>query len=154
MSSALSIVDVRKQIASFVINEVERRMVLVTGQAPRGYGEDRADFPTFHHFTPGMYAREIHMAAGSIVTSYVHRYEHPYVVSQGDCFVFTDTLRWQRIVAPYFGITKAGTRRLLVMSAYTIWTTFHATSTTEIEALEREIFITPDNPFLRTEGAA
>lgn len=137
-----------------IINEVERRMVEIVGAKPRGYGENADGFPTFHHFAPGLYCREIRMPAGSVVTSYIHRHEHPYVVSAGECYVLNAECKWDHIVAPYFGITKAGTRRLLVMVRPTVWTTFHVTDTTDIEAVEREVFITPDNPQLQAREEA
>ena len=142
----------RHAVMNATVNEVERRLMLV-GAKLRHYGDQNHDFPTKHHFVPGMYCREIFMPKGSIVTSYIHRHEHPYVVSQGDCWVFNDQLAWDRITAPYFGVTKAGTRRLLVMIEDTVWTTFHITNTTDIEAVEREVFILPDNPFYPKEAA-
>jgi hypothetical protein len=117
------------------------------GAKLRDYGEGYAGFPVTHHFVPGMYCRELFMPAGSVVTSYIHRFEHPYVVSQGECYVFNDECKWDHIAAPHFGVTKAGTRRFLVMVRDTIWTTFHITPTTDVEAVEREIFIRPDNPY-------
>jgi hypothetical protein len=141
MTPALA--NAKKQVAHLVINEVERRLMKMTDARPRDYGEQLDQFPVTHRFTPGLYCREIFMPAGSVVTSYIHRYEHPYVVSAGDCLVFTDECRWQRIVAPYFGITKPGTRRLLAIAKDTVWTTFHTTNTTGVEEVEREIFIAP-----------
>ena len=41
------------------------------------------DCPLVHRFTPGMYIREIFMPAGTMLTSMIHKTEHPYVVSQG-----------------------------------------------------------------------
>ena len=80
---------------------------------------------TTHMFTDGMYIREIFMPAGSLITSKVHKTEHPYIVSYGKVAVSIDGDDWDEITAPYTGITKPGTRRVLYIIEDCIWTTFH-----------------------------
>ena len=80
---------------------------------------------TTHMFTDGMYIREIFMPAGSLITSKVHKTEHPYIVSYGKVAVSIDGDDWNEITAPYTGITKPGTRRVLYILEDCIWTTFH-----------------------------
>ena len=80
---------------------------------------------TTHRFTDGMYIREIFMPAGSLITSKVHKTEHPYIVSYGKVAVSIDGDDWDEITAPYTGITKPGTRRVLYIIEDCIWTTFH-----------------------------
>jgi len=83
------------------------------------------NMPLVHRFTPGMYIREIFMPKGTIVVSRVHRTTHPFVVSKGECDVWCPDRGWQNIKAPYTGITRPGTQRLLLILEDTIWTTFH-----------------------------
>ena len=80
---------------------------------------------TTHKFTDGMYIREIFMPAGSLITSKIHKTEHPYIVSYGKVAVSIDSDEWHEITAPYTGITKPGTRRVLYILEDCIWTTFH-----------------------------
>ena len=80
---------------------------------------------TTHRFTDGMYIREIFMPAGSLITSKIHKTEHPYTVSYGKAAVSIDNGEWLEITAPYTGITKAGTRRVLYIIEDCIWTTYH-----------------------------
>ncbi len=80
---------------------------------------------TTHRFTDGMYIREIFMPAGSLITSKIHKTEHPYIVSYGKVAVSIDGDDWDEITAPYTGITKPGTRRVLYTLEDCIWTTFH-----------------------------
>lgn len=80
---------------------------------------------TTHKFTDGMYIREIFMPAGSLITSKIHKTEHPYIVSFGKAAVSIDGDDWNEITAPYTGITKPGTRRVLYILEDCIWTTFH-----------------------------
>ena len=46
---------------------------------------------TTHMFTDGMYIREIFMPAGSLITSKIHKTEHPYIVSYGKVAVSIDS---------------------------------------------------------------
>ena len=98
------------------IDELESVMI----QSP-----DIIDAPLAHKFTDGMYIREIFMPAGSLWTSKIHKTEHPYVVSHGKVAVSIDAQEWYEITAPYTGITKPGTRRVLYILEDCIWTTFH-----------------------------
>jgi len=80
---------------------------------------------TTHRFTDGMYIREIFMPAESLITSKIHKTEHPYIVSYGKVAVSIDGDEWNEITAPYTGITIPGTRRVLYIIEDCIWTTFH-----------------------------
>lgn len=83
------------------------------------------DFPLVHRFTDGMYIRQIFMPKDSLITSKIHNTEHPYTVSLGAAAVSIDGEDWDHIVAPYTGITKPGTRRILYILEDCIWTTYH-----------------------------
>lgn len=97
------------------------------------------ELPLVHRFTPGLYTREIHMPAGALIVSKIHRTEHQFIVSRGRLAVMTDLGEWEEIVAPYHGITRPGTRRVLYIIEDTVWTTFHATDKTDPESVERDI---------------
>lgn len=92
-----------------------------------------------HRFTPGLYIRQIFIPARTILTSRIHLTEHPFVISKGDISVWTKDTGTQRLRAPYSGITKPGTRRLLFAHDDTIWTTFHATDETDVATIENTI---------------
>jgi hypothetical protein len=109
---------------------------------------EAADCPVVHRFTPGLYVREITMPAGSIVASMVHKTEHPFVISKGSVQVVSETEGAVTYSAPYCGITKPGTRRVLHVLTETVWTTFHPTTETDIEKIAEEILIPHVNPLL------
>lgn len=92
-----------------------------------------------HRFTPGLYIRELTMPKGALFTSKIHKTEHPFIVSKGRCKVYTESAGVEEIVAPYFGITKAATRRVLLIEEETTWTTFHPTTLTDLKAIEEAI---------------
>lgn len=102
--------------------------------------------PLIHRFTPGLYAREIFMPAGTIITSKIHKTEHPFVILSGRVRVWTDEDGDVELVGPHVGITKPGTRRVLAILEDTRWITFHPSEETELVALERELIEPHDIP--------
>ena len=126
------------------IDKVE--LAIATGMA-------QVDCPIRHIFTPGMYGREILMPKGTVVVSKIHKTEHPYVVSKGIAHVFIEGVGWQRIQAPFTGITKPMTRRVLLIEEDCIWTTFHATTKTDVAEIEKDIIETRIDHFLKYDAA-
>lgn len=96
-------------------------------------------FEMVHRHTPGMYIRQITMPAGSLVLSHTHTTEHPFTISMGDISVAYRGIGATRYKAPYTGITKPGTRRLLYAHETTIWTTYHVTDETDIAKIEESL---------------
>tara|TARA_R100001163_G_C5066982_1_gene205748 strand:- start:513 stop:1034 length:522 start_codon:yes stop_codon:yes gene_type:complete len=94
--------------------------------------------PLKHTFADGLYIREIFMPKGQVVTTGIHKQEHPYFVLKGDVSVLTDQ-GIQRIKAPYQGITKPGTKRLIYTHEDTVWITVHATEKESIEEVLKDI---------------
>lgn len=110
---------------------------------------DVVECPLKHTFTPGLYIREIFMPKDSVITSKIHKTEHPFIVSKGVVSVSIDAGEWQLIEAPYSGITKPGTRRILWVHEDTIWTTIHANPDNENEnEIEERIIEKHENPLL------
>jgi len=80
---------------------------------------------TTDFFTDGMYVREMKIPAYNLVTSRIHKVEHPFVLSKGHVTVWVDGGPGVEIKAPYTGITKPGTRRVVYTHTNCVWTTFH-----------------------------
>ncbi len=135
-----------------LIDQVEERLLALGGQIQ--HTSDEPVYPLVHRFTPGLYIREITMPRGAVLTSRVHRTEHPYVVSKGCCMVFTEDRGWQRVEAPHTGITQPGTRRLLAIIRETVWTTFHVTDSTDVSEIESTILEPQRIPLLASGGPA
>ena len=140
---------IRDVAAMRLLDEVEKRILdRLGGERIDRAGDTSKDAPVFHHFTPGLYARELHMPKGMVITSQIHKTRHPFVVSKGSSFVYMGGSRWEKIEAPHFGITEPGTRRLLIIMEDTIWTTFHVTDKTDVYEIADDILIPYENPLL------
>lgn len=90
-----------------------------------------------HYLADGLYAREITIPAGTVLTGRVHKQEHINVLSKGEITVWTED-GMRRISAPYTFVSRPGTKRAGYAHAESVWTTIHAnpTAETDIQALE------------------
>lgn len=106
-----------------------------------------------HLFTPGIYTREITMYPGQRITSKIHKSEHQFIISQGLAVVY-DEEGSHILSAPYRAVTKAGTRRVLLIPEECeipcIWTTVHAIKDGEntVDRIEDRIIEKRSNPLL------
>lgn len=100
----------------------------------------QADFPTTHHFSDGIYAREIFIPKGSLLTGKMHATDHLNIISQGDISVLTEN-GIERIKAPATIMSKAGMKRVGYAHEDTVWTTIHGTRETDLYRLEAELII-------------
>jgi len=82
--------------------------------------------PVTHMFAKGMYIREIFLPAGALVTSKIHKTEHPFTISKGKVLISSGNNDWIERSAPFTGITEAGTRRVVAVIDDCTWTTYHA----------------------------
>lgn len=96
------------------------------------------DCPVVHHFAPGLYAREMTIPAGTILTGAVHKTEHLSIISAGRILVTTDD-GVKEICAPYTFVSKAGAKRAGVALETTVWTTLHVTEETDLDKLCLEL---------------
>lgn len=89
--------------------------------------------PLQHTFTPKLYTRTILMESGSLIVSKVHRTRHPFFIMFGVAWVQVNGGKWERLEAPYMGITEPGTRRILYIEKNCIWSTVHPTDVVPID---------------------
>ena len=106
------------------------------------------ELETFHHFAPGVYARELRVPAGSIITGQVHRTEHLNICAIGHLTVVNGEDK-RDIRGPYIFTSPPGTKRAAVVHEDTVWITIHATEETNIEKLE-SVLVTNDPEELKT----
>ena len=96
---------------------------------------EQIDLPVKHHFSQGVYAREIFIPKGTLVTGKIHKYQQLNILSQGDVSVVTEDgiIRAQ---APFTIVSPPGTKRLVYAHEDTVWTTIHGTDETDLVKIE------------------
>lgn len=95
--------------------------------------------PVRHHFAPGSYAREMFLPKGLVVVGKIHKHAHVNVISQGHVRVFTEQEGTLELRAPLTFISSPGTKRVVEVLEDTVWTTVHATESTDPDEIEREV---------------
>jgi hypothetical protein len=98
----------------------------------------QADCPVKHYFAPGLYAREMTIPAGVVLVGAVHKTEHLCTISAGRIAIDSEDGRVV-IQAPYTFVSKPGTKRAGYAIETAVWTTYHATETTDLDALVEEL---------------
>lgn len=97
----------------------------------------QVDLKTEHALSGGVYARTIHIPAGTVLTGATHKKDHINVVF-GDISVSTEE-GMKRITGYHVIQTKAGMKRAGYAHADTVWTTLCHTELTEINEIEDEL---------------
>ena len=88
------------------------------------------EMPVDHDFCNGLYARTMHIPAGTVLTGAVHKDESFFVVRKGDLIVTTDNGTAQ--VGPGFmSVTRPNTKRAGIALTDVEVTTFHANPANE-----------------------
>ena len=125
--------EVADALACKPLNDIERAMLATGGSMD----VDRY-IPLRHFFTPGLYIREVFIPKGTKVITKIHKTEHPFVISMGRVSVWTPATGVLHYEAPFTGITRPGTRRLIYAHEDVVWTTFHPTNKTDPAEIEKD----------------
>jgi len=88
--------------------------------------EKQVDIPVNHRFCGGMYAREITIPKGTLLTGRIHKFEHFDIMLSGDISVSTDTGEIKRLTGLNIMEGKPGKKRAGYAHADTHWITFHS----------------------------
>lgn len=101
---------------------------------------EQIELPTTHHFASGLYARELFIPAGTVLTGKVHKTEHLNICSKGRITVWTED-GMKTVEAPFTMVSRPGTKRVGFAHEDTIWITVHANVNEErdIQKLEDEL---------------
>ena len=98
----------------------------------------QVDCPVKHYFSPGLYAREMTIPAGVVLTGAVHRTEHLCTISAGRIVVESGHGPVE-LCAPCTFVSQPGIKRAGYAIEETVFTTYHATTTTDLDALCEEL---------------
>lgn len=137
MQTALSVqyqqpVDDNTPVTIEAIMEIERHILKL----------DQIETPTTHHFAPGLYAREMFIPAGTVLTGAVHKSEH-LAIFVGDITVWSEGVM-VRLTGHHTFVSKPGAKRVGYAHADTWCTGFFPTEETDIALLEKALVESPE----------
>ena len=99
-----------------------------------------AELDWVHRFTPGMYAREMVVPAGVLVTGAIHKTEHLSIFLEGKMVIPDEKGGSKVITAPQVEICQPGAKRVGVAIEPVRWITVHPTELTTVEECEAAFF--------------
>jgi hypothetical protein len=142
--TALDGMTMREKIAAIT---AEIYKLPFSGRTHPGAELERLEVPPVkHHFSPGIYAREMLIPKGMLLVGKIHKYPQLNIMSRGDLSVLTDNgiERLQVTDRPITVVSPGGTQRIAFAHEDTVWTTVLATEETDIAKLEEHFVIDND----------
>jgi len=94
--------------------------------------------PVRNIFAPNIYAREMTIPAGVVLTGAVHKTCHLSILSKGQVRVVSDEGVIE-LAAPATLISQPGAKRAIFAISEAVWTTIHATTETDVDKLVAEL---------------
>ncbi len=88
-----------------------------------------------HMFSDGVYARTIHMKAGSVIVGRQHKTRHLNIITKGKANVDSGN-GIELVTAPCMFESDAGVQKILYIFEDMDWTTIHPTEETDLDVLE------------------
>lgn len=104
--------------------------------------QPQVDIPVKHYFSDGVYAREIKIPAGVILTGEIHKFRQLNILSFGEMSVYVEQ-GIQRVIAPFTIVSPSGTKRIAYTHTECVWTTIHGTDETDVDIIKAK-FIAKD----------
>lgn len=118
-------------------NLVKRQIDNIKDLAGSMMSMPQMEAPVKHHFSKGVYAREIFMPKDMLIVGKIHKTRHLNIISQGRCTVVTPTRRLE-ITAPFTFESFEGEQKVVYMHEDTVWTTIHLTEKTDVDEIEKD----------------
>ena len=104
-----------------------------------------------NYFSHGVYARELHIPAGTMLTGEIHKLENLNILSQGDISVLTER-GMVRVQAPFTVVSPPGTKRIALAHTDCIWTTIHGTFEKDLNVIEKYFIAKSEQEYLEYCG--
>lgn len=100
-----------------------------------------------HYFAPGIYARELHIPAGVLLTGKIHKYAQLNILSKGRIRVLTEN-GVVDVEAPFTVVSPAGTKRIALAITDCVWTTILHTNETDPVVIEKQFIASSEQEYL------
>lgn len=104
-----------------------------------------------HHFAGGprghgVYAREMRVKAGTLLTGKIHKHPQLNILSAGRVAVLVDG-RMQRLEAGAHVVAPAGAKRIIYAFTDAVWTVVHGTNDSDLDRIEAEFIASSEEEY-------
>lgn len=127
--------DIQITYSGLVSTDVRERVLAVERCIQQ---MQQVECPVRHHFIAGVYAREITIKAGTMITGAVHKKESIVVLSAGRMQLATEDGPLE-ITAPFTMVMNPGAKNLALAIEDCVWTNFFRTDETDLDKLVEEL---------------
>lgn len=105
------------------------------------------ELPVKHHFSQGVYGRELLIPKGTVLTGKIHKYSQLNVLVAGDISVLTDA-GVVRVTPPFIIVSPPGTKRIAYAHEDSVWLTVHGTDETDVEVIEKHFIAQNETEYI------
>lgn len=116
--------------------EMQQQIVALENEMLQ-HTEAQVALEPIHHFSKGLYARELFIPAGVCLSGKVHKHENLNIVN-GDITVWTNE-GMKRLTGYHVLVSAPGTKRIGYAHSDTVWTCIHATEFTDLVEIEEQM---------------
>lgn len=116
----------------------DQKIDAIEAQIMKQSPEERARFQPVivDHFAPGLYAREMRLPKGAVISSKVHKFPGLSILSKGSMALYMDDGTTQIVREGFHIVAPAGARRLAIALEDVVWTCMHPTDETDLKKIE------------------
>lgn len=111
-------------------------MKTVSGLNKKLSGTFECDLGTVHHFSDGLYAKEMHIPKGFVAGTHAHKYSHLSILSKGKVVVSTDNSVTKFSAPACIEITKDINHSIEALED-SVWFCIHATDVTDLDLIDK-----------------
>ncbi len=117
------------------------RLMINSGSPDVVIGNSEA-LPLTHTFCDGVYVREIFLKQGVVAIGKIHKHDHVFFLLKGKLMLCTEN-GVQEMVAPCYGKSPAGTKRVVVAVEDSVFVNVHPNPDNEedIDKLEQKFVV-------------
>jgi quercetin dioxygenase-like cupin family protein len=115
-------------------------MNTITELAHEHTGQFAIDLGTQHHFSSGVYAKQMHLPKGYMAISHQHNYDHLSVLASGKVIVKTDDGEQEYTAPVAITIAKHKNHAITALED-AVWFCIHATDETDSNKVDEVIIM-------------
>lgn len=90
-----------------------------------------------HHFSDGLYAKEVELKKHSIASQHKHKYDHLSILAKGKVQVLFDGGVMKEYTAPSCINIVKGVNHSVMALEDSVWFCIHATSETDVASIDK-----------------
>ncbi len=96
------------------------------------------DLAITHHFSSGVYVRQMHLPAGHVAQTHLHRFDHLSILAQGEVILSVNGVHSRHQAPACLTIAAHAAHQILALSDC-VWFCLHATQETEVEHIHHQL---------------